>query len=435
MKKQFIPIIFLLAALVQWSGLQAQNTLCTGEEVCLTIVVRGDIQWQSSPDSIVWADETGAIQDTFCLVPTQTAVYRAYVIEGTCDTIWSDPVWVQVNPQPVADAGADQNSCFGSTITLGGNPAASGGTAPYMYVWTPAAGLSNPNVANPTATLSGPSQYILTVTDSLGCTDMDTTVLDTSGVFVGGMMMFSYTGQIDTFIVPACVDSLTIEAWGAQGGGGVVAQGQGGKGARLKGDFAVNPGDTILVLVGQVGQTAYGYGGGGGSFVVLLDTTPLVVAGGGGGAEHNDNFPGFDAVLTTSGMNVENGLGGTNGMGGELGNPNTSGCGWSGSGGGGLLGNGGLSGDGGGFAFVNGGNGGTDPTGNCVVAGFGGFGGGGAGGNPGGGGGGYSGGAGGANIGLVPNRGGGGGGSFNSGANPSNTAGVQSGNGQVEIIW
>lgn len=433
MKKAILSIVFLLATMSQWNGLKAQTSVCQGEEVCLTATARGAIQWQSSPDSVAWTDESGAIQDTFCLFPTQTTVYRARILEGTCDTIWSDWVTIQVNPLPIADAGNIQTSCIGSTVTLGGNPAASGGTAPYTYLWTPATGLSNPNIGNPTTVLSTPNQYILTVTDTMGCMGMDTVMVDTLGMAMPDSMLFSYTGQIDTFVVPPCVDTLTIEAWGAQGGGGTTVQG--GRGARLRGDFAVNSGDTILVLVGQLGQTNYGYGGGGGSFVVLLDTTPLVVAGGGGGAEHNDAFPGFDAVLTPAGMNIENALGGTNGMGGELGNPNTSGCGWSGSGGGGLLGNGGASADGGGFAFVNGGAGGTDPSGNCITAGFGGFGGGGAGGNPGGGGGGYSGGAGGANIGLVPNRGGGGGGSFNGGANQSNTAGVQLGNGQVKIIW
>ena len=242
--------------------------------------------------------------------------------------------------------------------------------------------------------------------------------------------LYAYTGVIDTFFVPAGVTSITIKAWGAKGGGPT-----GGLGAYIQGDVSVTPGDTLKILVGQVGLTDYGYGGGGGSFIATINDVPLVVAGGGGGAEHNDSFPGYDALLTNDGMNVELALGGVAGGGGELGNPNTSGCGWSGSGGGGFFADGGTVGDGGGSSFVNGGAGGIDPTGNCVVAGFGGFGGGGAGGNPGGGGGGYSGGAGGANIGLVPNRGGGGGGSFNSGTNQVNTAGVSTSNGAVQISY
>lgn len=243
---------------------------------------------------------------------------------------------------------------------------------------------------------------------------------------------FNYSGAIETWTVPAGVTSITIETWGAQGGGGAN---NGGRGAYLKGDFAVSPGDQLKILVGQMGQVSYGYGGGGGSFVATIADVPLIVAGGGGGAEHNNNIPGFDAVLTEDGMSIENASGGTMGNGGGFGDPNTSGCGWPGSGGGGFYGDGGTSGDGGGYSFVNGGAGGTDPSGNCVVAGSGGFGGGGAGGNPGGGGGGYSGGAGGANIGVVPNRGGGGGGSYNAGTNQNNMAGVQTGNGLIKITY
>lgn len=390
------------------------------------------IQWQSSPDSMVWINEPGATQDTFCSFPTQTLYLRAYALDGTCDTVWSDVAYVQVSPPLVVDAGPDQVTCAGSTVLLGGSPTASGGIPPYTYAWAPGTGLSSATVANPTATATAYQQYILTVTDVAGCSSMDTTSVDTSGMVVGGFQQFNYTGSIDTFIVPPCVTSLTVEAWGAQGGGG---SNNGGKGARLRGDFTVVPGETLLVLVGQQGLFSYGYGGGGGSFVVKPDTTPMVIAGGGGGAEHNNAFPGYDALLTPSGQSIQNAVGGSNGTGGQFGNPNTSGCGWPGGGGGGLLTDGGVSGDGGGFAFVNGGGGGTDPSGNCVVAGMGGFGGGGSGGNAGGGGGGYSGGAGGANIGLVPDRGGGGGGSINNGSNPSNSAGVQTGNGKVEITW
>lgn len=245
-------------------------------------------------------------------------------------------------------------------------------------------------------------------------------------------MVFNYTGAIETFNVPAGITMVSIKAYGAQGGGG---NNNGGKGAYMSGDFSVNGGDQLKVLVGQQGQVNYGYGGGGGSFVATIANVPMIVAGGGGGAEHNNNFPGYDALLTTSGMNVENALGGTAGSGGQFGDPNTSGCGWPGGGGGGFLGDGGVSGDGGGSSFVNGGAGGVDPVGNCVVAGIGGFGGGGSGGNAGGGGGGYSGGAGGANIGLVPNRGGGGGGSYNNGSNQANLAGANTGNGKVVIKW
>lgn len=72
-----------------------------------------------------------------------------------------------------ADAGGDQLICLGETATLGGAPAAAGGYGSYAYLWS-GTGVSNPTTANPTATPTVASDFMLTVTDSLGCTAFDT---------------------------------------------------------------------------------------------------------------------------------------------------------------------------------------------------------------------------------------------------------------------
>src|SRR6218665_668971 len=248
---------------------------------------------------------------------------------------------------------------------------------------------------------------------------------------------FTYTGAIQPFVVPPCVTTMTIEANGAQGGGG------GGLGARMSGVFAVTPGQTINVLVGGAGiisQNQVGNGGGGGSFVVLSNGTPLCIAGGGGGTAHNasnGNYALIGGQIGTAGQVGQfqgAGNGGANGTGGfesyTTGSPSVP----NGGGGGGLLTNGGSSGSAfGGAAFVNGGAGGNS------TGGFGGGGGSnlfiyGCGLSPHGGcgGGGYSGGgAGGSNC----NGAGGGGGSFNSGSNQVNTAAINSGNGMVRFSY
>ncbi|MBK9539299.1 MAG: hypothetical protein IPO12_11245 [Flavobacteriales bacterium] len=70
--------------------------------------------------------------------------------------------------------------CGGETTQLNGT--ANGGTPPYVYLWTPATGLSNQNIANPTFTLSAGLTYTLTVTDGSGsvCTDDIDVVIDPS---------------------------------------------------------------------------------------------------------------------------------------------------------------------------------------------------------------------------------------------------------------
>jgi gliding motility-associated-like protein len=42
------------------------------------------------------------------------------------------------------------------------------------YNWSPAQGLSNPNVANPTASPTQTTTYLVTMTDPLGCSNTDT---------------------------------------------------------------------------------------------------------------------------------------------------------------------------------------------------------------------------------------------------------------------
>lgn len=80
--------------------------------------------------------------------------------------------------------------------------------------------------------------------------------------------VFSYTGTIQSYVVPPGVTSIQIEAFGAQGGTSV-----GGLGAYIYGEFTVTPGTILNVVVGQQGvvnncggANASG-GGGGGSFV------------------------------------------------------------------------------------------------------------------------------------------------------------------------
>ncbi|HEX4888416.1 MAG TPA: gliding motility-associated C-terminal domain-containing protein [Luteibaculaceae bacterium] len=80
---------------------------------------------------------------------------------------------VVVLPNPVADAGADQIICSNDSASIGGNPTASGGNAPYLYQWTPAVGLSSSSAANPKAKPSTLTTFEVRVEDKFGCVDLD----------------------------------------------------------------------------------------------------------------------------------------------------------------------------------------------------------------------------------------------------------------------
>lgn len=78
---------------------------------------------------------------------------------------------VTVNLSPVANAGTDQMLCggTGASATIG-SPALPG----YTYSWSPSAGLNNPAIAQPTASPSATTDYIVTVTGAGGCIKKDT---------------------------------------------------------------------------------------------------------------------------------------------------------------------------------------------------------------------------------------------------------------------
>jgi hypothetical protein len=235
-----------------------------------------------------------------------------------------------------------------------------------------------------------------------------------------------YTGQIDTFTIPATWSSVRIEAVGAEGGNNISSTVAPGLGAVISGDFTLTPGSQLKILVGQQPSVTGGNGGGGGTFVTDINNNPLVIAGGGAGSSDGVTNPNKDGNITGNGGDGISG----GGSGGTSGNGGSAGVSFYQSGaGGGLLTDGadGTYANGGGKAFVNGGAGGN-------VYAHGGFGGGGSGSlyAVGGAGGGYSGGGSGSNS-TGPDAMGGGGGSYNGGINQTNIAGVNSGHGMVII--
>ncbi len=89
-----------------------------------------------------------------------------------------DTVVVTVNPIPEVDAGNDVQVCMGESAQL----TATSNDPNVSYSWTPAATLSDPNVANPiaTATSPGPITYTVTVTSQAGCTASSSVTITTN---------------------------------------------------------------------------------------------------------------------------------------------------------------------------------------------------------------------------------------------------------------
>lgn len=184
-----------------------------------------------------------------------------------------------------------------------------------------------------------------------------------------------YTGAPQNVTIPSCVSTLTVTLNGAGGGGP-----NGGGGAQLNLNIPVQPGDVVTYIIGQAatgvnggypnggnGATAntpgYESYGGGGSSMIYINGVLVAVAGAGGGQGGGTT----DAFAANGGCATGDGTAGAPfGQGGQNGTQTAGGAGgppWIASGNAGQAG-----------AYLQGGDGGSDP---CFNLGPGGGGGGG----------------------------------------------------------
>ncbi|MEI6765667.1 MAG: PKD domain-containing protein [Bacteroidota bacterium] len=336
---------------------------------------------------------------------SQPATTTVVVNSGPASTFTANPV------MPIVG----QACVFSPTLT-GAN-----------YNWTFQSGSPATSTAqNPSVTWSTTGTYSvsLTVTQN-GCSSTTNSSISINTCYNHSQSQtFSYTGADQTWTVPSGTCSITVEAFGAQGGTS-FAGAIGGKGAYIKGTFTVASGDVITIKAGGkgvngTGGSLHGGGGGGGSFVINGGNILLIAAGGGGGSYSSSSCVGQPGNASTTG-----GAGGyysvTVGSGGFSDNGQGGGCG---------SGGGGWNSAGTGNNWCTGGQAAGGAGGVSQYTGHGGWAGGGASYHGGGGGGGYTGGSGGNYT-----IGGGGGGSINNGTSQTNTADYQTGNGSVIIAW
>lgn len=130
----------------------ANQSICFGSTTTLTATGGASYLW--SPG--------GATTGTISISPQATSNYIVFVTDTNgCGN--SDTVSVIVYPALNANAGQDQSICIGAAATLN----ASGGT---FYQWSNGGSTTGSIIVTPNST----TNYILLVSDSIGCTDNDT---------------------------------------------------------------------------------------------------------------------------------------------------------------------------------------------------------------------------------------------------------------------
>lgn len=141
---------------------------CEGDLASVTVTATGSsltYQWWWNTYII-----TGATSNTYTIPSITTAEagnYYCVITSGSCSTT-SNTALIMVTTSPTADAGADQVINYLSSVAIG-----SGSVAGYTYAWSPSTGLSSANVSNPMATPLSTTTYVVTVTNTSGCTATD----------------------------------------------------------------------------------------------------------------------------------------------------------------------------------------------------------------------------------------------------------------------
>ena len=149
----------------------SDQSICKGESVILTASGANNYDW--SPSSGLNVTNLASVTAS----PTTTTVYE---VEGQNASGCSQTVQVvvYVNELPDADAGSDVETCQNEAVQLNGS--ASLGTGPYSYLWAGPGTISDASIRDPYVTVSSNSTFVLTITDSNGCSDTDEVRVNTN---------------------------------------------------------------------------------------------------------------------------------------------------------------------------------------------------------------------------------------------------------------
>ena len=149
--------------------LNPDTAICYGESVDLKVQADTTLDFHWTPVNTV-SDSLG---QNITVTPDSPTTYKVSVklpASLGCPAS-SDTVRIDVKRQPHVDLGADIFTCA-DTVQL--NAQTSPDNPDESYSWSPPAGLNNPNIANPVATVLGMQTYVVTVNPgAVGCDGKD----------------------------------------------------------------------------------------------------------------------------------------------------------------------------------------------------------------------------------------------------------------------
>lgn len=170
------PVNIVVSPISQAGIVSINKTeICIGDNAALTLSgYTGNIQWQSSNDSLVWSDITGANAAIYNTgVINAKMYYRAIVTSGVCSSDTSIIRSVEVNALPTIAVTPMNSTSF---CAGGGTLLSATMNSNYIYQWQMnTSAISGANLSSYSATQTG--NYSVKVTDvTTSCVNMSTPV-------------------------------------------------------------------------------------------------------------------------------------------------------------------------------------------------------------------------------------------------------------------
>jgi hypothetical protein len=187
----------------------ATSPICTGQNSTVTYTGTAgntaSFTWNFDGAEIISGNGSGPYQINF--ITTDANILSLDVSDSGCVSL-PDTEAVFVNATPVSNAGIYTTYCSGDSAIIG-CPATTG----YTYQWTPAFGLSNAAVSNPTVGLTNTSdtaimQTYTVTTSNMGCTSNDTVTITVQACL--GIPQINANNTISIYPNPA-TDQLFIK--------------------------------------------------------------------------------------------------------------------------------------------------------------------------------------------------------------------------------
>jgi len=144
------------------------TTICSGSTATLNALGGSGTQpyeWRIGSQSGNVVGNTSSIT----VAPSMNTTYYVQVRNSFGCSRW-DSVRVVVLPVPVVQASADVSTCQGSSVSLSATGAST-------YFWSPSSGLNSATLANPIATPSVTTQYVVVGISAAGCVSRDTVIV------------------------------------------------------------------------------------------------------------------------------------------------------------------------------------------------------------------------------------------------------------------